>query len=313
MTTYTPTRADLLFQNMLHHRSSFWAWNSAAELSSIECPDKIPNLKVALNSPDELTRECCLEVLAAQGDPETVTELCSVFQEHDVPLTGKVKSVAQLRVSSNLPQGFYDDLDKRVLGNPHNGILNDPMYLIDEIPVIVFPNESRKFAAELIWKMYSDSKFFKNLSDSDIKMLHAMFYPDYDNPGRREYRKHKLWSFDGPEGSPSEPYGQLFTGPSSVPYLMVSLTEKLRSQPNAHPLNFIGDAYYHHNLIHPFDDRNGSVNFVLLNLFLLHSGLPYVKMKESDHPEYHKILNRRTPTEFVRFLGNLMVRRVTEN
>lgn len=303
-------RAYTLFKNIQNWPTRYGAWQAATMLGSIECSEIIPDLRKALDSPDPYTRECCLETLAMRQYPEIVGELETVFQNGHSSLTGNVVSISRLRTKSTLPDEFYKDLDE-ILRETVKGVrLDYPLELID-FPEVKSPVKNRQYAAQRIRRIYTNPNFFKDLTEDDIKLLHAIFRHEFLDPNRpKGYKTIKLWDFDGPEASPSEPYGQPFVGPSSIPYVMKSLVKKFREHTNGHPLKFIGEEFYHQNIIHPFWDGNGRTNFLIMNLFLLHSQLPYIKMRSEDLPEYYRALNLPEPTEFVRFLGELLKHRV---
>ena len=305
----TSAKAYTLFESIQRYPTRFGAWQAAVQLGTIKCPDIIPELKKALYSPDPYTRECCLETLAMKQDPEIIGELETVFQNGNYSLTKDVVSIARLRTKSTLPDEFYKDLDGIVRESTKRVKIDNLLDLVDAVPDVALPVTNRQYAAQLIRQIYTNPNFFKDLTEDDIKLLNAMFRHEFIDPNRpKGYKTIKLWDFEGPNGSPSEPYDQPLVGPSPIPYVMISLVKKFRGHVNEHPLKFIGEEFYHQNIIHPFWDGNGRTNFLIMNLFLLHSQLPYVRMVDGDLLEYYRTLNLPEPTEFVRFLGELLKR-----
>lgn len=305
-------RAYNLLQDICKNPLKYLAWQAACELGKINFSDEIlKQVKNKLHSSDEYTRECCLEVLVMKKDPEIIDELEGVFQNGASALTEKVESISRLRTTSTLPDKFYQDLDEKVLRYVKREELKNPLDLVDSIPNIIFPKESREHASEIIQKIYNNSKFFDNLTEEDIKELYALFHSDYNNPNHKKYRNYKLWDFGGQGGTPIEPYGQPFVGLSSIPYVMGSLVKKIRNDDKSNPLKFIGETFYHKNIIHPFSDCNGRTNFLFMNLYLLDSNFPYIKMTDDDLPEYYRTLNMKNPTNFVMFLGKLLKRNIS--
>ena len=297
------------------------AWKSAVRLSGLDCSGVMQNLRIGLSSHDSNVMECCLEVLASRGDPQVTAELKSVFQDYPLRLTGNVASVARLRTSSKYDAN-YAHLDQKLREVASAGILGNPLELIDMIPKIKIPHESRLHAAEVIWQMYANPNFFRSLSENDIRRMHGIFYRDYENEDHLQYRQRriwgikekggnsvKMWSFDRLRTQP-EQGNQWIMGPSSIPLVMPSLVDKLREAKPDNPVQFAGESFYHFNSIHPFQDYNGRTNWVLLNLFLLHSGLPFVRIKEMDVNRYFQSLNAQDPSEFVKLLVDLFKKQV---
>jgi hypothetical protein len=301
-------RAESLLRGVEGNHSKYGAWETASQLASLDIVPFYNQIVVGLRSSDPFSRECFLEVLAKNQDPDVVRELGSIFQYGSSDKTARVESLSRLRSRSNLPPEFYQGIDQ-VARKSTRRELSDPLELVDAIPNIIFPGENADYARTIIRRLHQDPHFFKSVTDEDVKLIHALFYVDHDNPKNQEYRPIRMWDFD-PSGSPVEPYGQPFVGPSSIPFVMDSLLEKMRTheEQETHPLQFIGESFFHHNIIHPFYDCNGRTNFLLMDLFLLDSGLPYIKMVDEDLPEYYRTLNLSEPTQFIQFLGGLIKR-----
>jgi len=300
-----------LMQRIEEHPTKYGAWEAALQLARIDIAPFYKEIREGLKSSDPFSRECFLEVLAENKDPEVLSELDDVFQYGASELTQSVPSLSRLRTASRLSKEFYEQVEKNSRKS-HKREPHDPLDLVDAIPNIIFPEENKDYARTLIQSLSDNPDFFRYLNKEDIAMVHAMFYSNHDDPKNREYRNIKMWDFD-PSGSPVEPYGLPFVGAASLQFVMDSFVRKIRNyQPEIpdgkHPLQFIGESYFHHNIIHPFYDCNGRTNFLLMDLFLLASNLPYIKMVDDDLPEYYQTLNLPEPTQFVKFLGNLIQR-----
>lgn len=302
------SQVQTLYEKVTQHPTRFAAWEAAVEMAGMDISNLQSELIAGLRAKDEFTRECCLEVLVQKNNEEIIKELKSVFQDGPRTHTGCVESISRLREHSQLPKGFYEDIDKSTRTSRRR-YLQNPLCLIDAIPNIFFPEEKVGPAGEFIKQAVADRSFFLEL---DIVSAHELFYPEQDNPVNGRYRKIKLWDFDY-GGSPVELFGQPFVGPASIQPTLYSLVKKIRqysreSRKELHPVQFIGETFFQLNLIHPFYDCNGRTNFLLMNIFLLQQGLPYAKMQSQDLPEYYNALNSSVPTDFVEFLGKLITK-----
>jgi fido (protein-threonine AMPylation protein) len=300
-----------LFNRITNHPVKYYAWEAARQLSGFREAGIIPELREGLRSQDPFTRECCLEVLVSYQDDAVVQELGGLFQGASHRLTSEVESISRLRAIADLPTQFYSDLEREVSAKTPRK-LEDVAVLVDTIPNIIFPEQNREYARAIISSYYTNPNFFRNLSEQDLHELHALFYENPQESSWRKYRTERLWDF-GANQSPVEPYGQPFVGPSAISHIMASFVRKMRKyetaiSEGAHTLRFIGESFFHQNIVHPYYDCNGRTNFLLMNLFLLNVGLPYIRMSYDDLPEYYRVLNRPNPTEFVRFLGNMLTK-----
>jgi Fic family protein len=101
--------------------------------------------------------------------------------------------------------------------------------------------------------------------------------------------------------------------PEDVPAKMASLVEWHRQQDaknDLHPL--FHAALFHHqfSLIHPFDDGNGRMARILMNLILMRSGFPPVVIKLQNREPYIAALRRADAGEneaIVSFIGQNLI------
>lgn len=104
-----------------------------------------------------------------------------------------------------------------------------------------------------------------------------------------------------------------YTLPADVPAKMAELVEWHRKQEETkelHPAVFA--ALFHHRFvsIHPFDDGNGRMGRILMNLVLMRSGFPPVVIKLQDREPYVAALRRADAGEsggIVTFIGNSLI------
>jgi hypothetical protein len=287
----------------------YYSWEAALELSKTNISGLEVEVLQGLNHPDPFVRECFLEVLASKNNPPIVRELRTLFQSGDSNLTYNVRSLARLRATAQLPADFYHHFERSTRSSRKN-VLEDPLDLVLATPNILFPDENQEYAKSLISTLIKNPRFFLDLTEQDLFQMHIMFYTAETRQVNEGYRKIRFWEFDL-SGSPVEPYRQTFVVPSSIRPLMESLLEKIREysgkSKDKHPLQFIGESFFYQNAIHPFNDCNGRTNILLMNLFFLHYRMPYLTMDYDNLPAYYESLNHEEPTNFVKFLGNLVV------
>ncbi|MCI0448646.1 MAG: Fic family protein [Chlorobi bacterium] len=86
-----------------------------------------------------------------------------------------------------------------------------------------------------------------------------------------------------------------FTSPEDTPAEMEKLikwyTDNLNNKKN-HPLMFAVEFHHKFIGIHPFDDGNGRIVRLLMNLLLMQKGLPPVIIKVKDKEEYYRVLQQ---------------------
>ena len=144
-------------------------------------------------------------------------------------------------------------------------------------------------------------------SESTVKHFHKelLKYVEKDEGHRGEYKKkeNKVMMID----AAGKPVGVLFD--TTPAYLtpkeileLVEWTQNALKEKRYHPLLIIGNFIVEFLNIHPFEDGNGRLSRILINLLLLKEGylyMPYVsheKMIEDNKPEYYLALRKSQKT-----------------
>ena len=92
-----------------------------------------------------------------------------------------------------------------------------------------------------------------------------------------------------------------YADPQQVPILMgelVSWYNEARKNEKIHPS--VLAAFFHHQFvkIHPFDDGNGRLSRILMNLILMQKGYPPAIVKYKDRVKYYSVLNQADKDEY---------------
>ena len=92
-----------------------------------------------------------------------------------------------------------------------------------------------------------------------------------------------------------------YATPEEVPILMRELVDwynEARKNPNIHPS--VLAAFVHHRFvnIHPFDDGNGRLARILMNLILMKNGYPPAIIKLKERTDYYAALNQADKNEY---------------
>ena len=81
-----------------------------------------------------------------------------------------------------------------------------------------------------------------------------------------------------------------YAPPEDVPARMADLVDLLRTTPNVHPVVFASDVHHRFAAIHPFDDGNGRMARLLMNLVLMRAGYPPAVLRQQNRPAYYGAL-----------------------
>jgi Fic family protein len=86
-----------------------------------------------------------------------------------------------------------------------------------------------------------------------------------------------------------------YTSPEDTPAKMEELMKWYKENQNnkkIHPLMFAVEFHHRFIRIHPFDDGNGRVVRLLMNLLLMQKGLPPVIIKTKEKEDYYRVLQQ---------------------
>ncbi len=131
-----------------------------------------------------------------------------------------------------------------------------------------------------IVKEISFNKTYK-ITTNDILHIHKVAMKDIISTNG-EYR-HAQW----------QPAGAGFTAPPfhEVPKYMKELVDMINENPDElRPIELATQAHYDLSWIHPFEDGNGRIARLLLNLILVRNGYPFAVIKSVDRQTYLRTL-----------------------
>lgn len=157
------------------------------------------------------------------------------------------------------------------------------------------------------------------ITESVIKKLHTLLLPDPfdDNPDilRGEYKQdpnYVILSSIGERLDFLEPEKVIPELNSLISWVnnAINPPKRKKKKYSIHPLVIAAEFHLQFVLIHPFDDGNGRLSQILMNLILMQCGFPPILIKVEHRAEYINALNkaRNEGTEiFAEFLAERLV------
>lgn len=155
------------------------------------------------------------------------------------------------------------------------------------------------------------------LSEKIIRELHEMILVEpYANPartpdGQKIEKQVALGKYKSQPNHVRTPTGEIhyYATPEETPAKMSDLVAWLRdhqTRNDLHPL--VLAATFHHRFvsIHPFDDGNGRMSRLLMNLLLMQYGYPPVVIRQQDRKAYYFALRKADAGElsaFIEYIG----------
>ncbi|MEW6043048.1 MAG: Fic family protein [Thermoproteota archaeon] len=143
--------------------------------------------------------------------------------------------------------------------------------------ILVAQNHSS--AIKLIKKIAFDKTYI--VTEEDIKKIHGIVMKGVI-ASAGQYRNYDV-----------EVKGAGFTPPPfyDVSKHMKKLLETLNNNPDElRPIELAAQIHYEFAWIHPFEDGNGRIGRLLLNLILVRNGYPFAVIKSVDRPQYLRAL-----------------------
>lgn len=141
--------------------------------------------------------------------------------------------------------------------------------------------KNHKEALDYLYEMVEQGSSH-TISEHLIKSLHALVIQDIDKNIAGQYRKVDVFI----TGTDHVPPSAL-----DVPYKMQELVTWARANyKKMYILDFA--ALFHHKFvhIHPFQDGNGRVGRLLMNVFLMQYGFPLAIIQKVDRQKYYRML-----------------------
>ena len=149
-----------------------------------------------------------------------------------------------------------------------------------------------------------------DLTEVDIRNLHKMILVEpYQSPaqtadGQAITKTIRIGEYKQQPNHVKTPTGEIhyFATPEETPIKMHELVQwynEARKNSNIHPS--VLAAFVHHRFvnIHPFDDGNGRLARILMNLILMKNGYPPAVVKLKERTDYYQALNQADRNEYV--------------
>jgi Fic family protein len=167
---------------------------------------------------------------------------------------------------------------------------------------------------EAINFLYQMIKEENEITESDIRSLHKIILVEpYEvdtqtNEGIPAKKRIQIGVYKTSANHVLTQTGEIhyYATPEETPILMGELMETYRqnkSNPKVHP--FILAAYFHYRLtaIHPFDDGNGRMARLMMNLLLMKAGFPpvIIRQEKASREAYYYALSQADAGEYLPF------------
>lgn len=173
-------------------------------------------------------------------------------------------------------------------------------------------------AIKFLMSLVKDKDYL--LTEVDIRNLHKLtlkesYWSDAitDN-GQKTRKEIKVGEYKLSPNHVRTPTGEIhyYATPEATPMLMGDLMEWYKAaQKNLaiHPI--VIATLFHHEFtsIHPFDDGNGRMARLLMNLILMQDGYPPIVIKQDDREQYYQVLRQADAGEMipiVKYMSDLM-------
>jgi Fic family protein len=143
----------------------------------------------------------------------------------------------------------------------------------------ILVTQNHKDAINLVKKIAFEKTY--HMSVNDVKKIHRIVMRGV-MPSAGQYRKHDV-----------KVSGAGFTPPPffDVPEYMKNLIKMINDNPDElRPIELAAQAHYDFAWIHPFEDGNGRIGRLLMNLLLIRSGYPFAVVKSVDRKQYLRTL-----------------------
>lgn len=140
----------------------------------------------------------------------------------------------------------------------------------------------------------------KDITETNVKELHRLFYYRIDEDQAGKYRKQKV-IITGTDFIPP--------APDKIPALMKAFVEDIpEKRKKNHPVEFAGILHKELVTIHPFIDGNGRAARLLMNLALLQAGYPVAIIPPILRREYLDTLDKTHKGDdgpFIKFIAGV--------
>jgi Fic family protein len=147
------------------------------------------------------------------------------------------------------------------------------------------------------------------LTESEIRGLHKMllkepyFSEAVTTDGKTTRKEIQLGAYKSAPNHVKTPTGAIhyYASPEETPIKMGELVEwfnLVSTNRDVHPVVIASLFHHEFTAIHPFDDGNGRMARLLMNLVLMQNGLPPIVIKQQDRNNYYQVLRRADTGEY---------------
>lgn len=161
----------------------------------------------------------------------------------------------------------------------------------------------------------------RGLNEADIRNLHKMilvqeYSVDAITPSGQPTKKRiQLGQYKTSPNHVKTETGEIhyYASPEETPVRMASLMEwyeEVDQEKEVHPL--VLATLFHHKFveIHPFDDGNGRLGRILMNLILMRHAYPPIIVKQEDRNNYYSVLSQADTGDYlpiIEYMGALLL------
>lgn len=189
---------------------------------------------------------------------------------------------ALLRVldEAEIPENVYNS----------NAIENSTLSLQETERILLEQEVARNVALREVYEaknLATVSEYIRGKAERDITpefilLLHRMFMTNVGDDISGRFREGKEYVRVGTHIPPA---------PEKIPSLIVDLLDTYRDNTDLYPVDRIALFHLQFESIHPFNDGNGRVGRVLINLQLQSLGYPSMMVRDKEKKEYYKAFN----------------------
>lgn len=161
----------------------------------------------------------------------------------------------------------------------------------------------------------------RGISENFIRELHVVIlHESYYNPaqtmnGKKTIRKIEVGKYKSKPNHVLTKTGEMhyFANPEETPAKMNDLImwyQNANKDKSLHPLIIASIFHYRFICIHPFDDGNGRLARILMNLILMQNGFPPVIIKTEAKGDYYSALQEAdggNKDEFIKYIGEQLI------
>ena len=228
-----------------------------------------------------------------------------IDQHRPIPLETQEKIFQKFRLEWNYNSNAIE-------GNPYSfgetvafilhGITAKGKKLKDHLDI-----KGHNDAIDLLLGMIKDNRIF---SESDIRSLHKIilvqeYTVDAITPdGKPTKKRIQLGIYKTTPNHVKTETGEIhyYSSPEETPILMKELIDwynEAKQNKKIHKL--ILATLFHHKFvsIHPFDDGNGRLGRILMNLILMQDGFPPIVVKQEDKSNYYSVLSQADSGDYL--------------